>query len=227
MNDDVTGPRSALSRTSHAQWPERLGPLEPAHPHSLPVVGQAVVRERVDAVRNRRKLLEAADRLYSEHGVDEISMDDVAAAAGVGKGTLYRRFADKSALVAALLDERETALQAAMISGPPPLGPGAAPTERLAAFAVAYLEYVGSNIELVALSQTASPGARLRTGAHQFWRQHCTYLLTAAGAPDANLRADALLSALAAEQVRQWLQDRAEAELAPALERLAVALASR
>jgi AcrR family transcriptional regulator len=54
-------------------------------------------------------------------------MDAVAAEAGVGKGTLFRRFGDRAGLAVALLDERERDLQAAVLSGPPPLGPGAPP----------------------------------------------------------------------------------------------------
>lgn len=185
-----------------------------------------MVRERADAVRNRERVLAAAARLYAEHGVEQVSMDAIAEAAGVGKGTLYRRFADKSALAAALLDARETELQAALLSGPPPLGPGAPPADRLAAFATAYLAYVDAHADLVALSQTASPGARLRIGAHRFWRQHCAYLLREAGAPDPGLRADCLLAGLSAEMVRHW---RTEAgldlpALSPAIERLARSL---
>lgn len=172
----------------------------------LPVIGQQVVRERADAVRNRRKVLDAAAALYAERGVAEVSMDDIALAAGVGKGTLYRRFGDKSALAAALLDERERELQGALLAGRPPLGPGAAPHDRLAAFADAYLRYVAGHVDLVAVSQTASPGARLRTGAHRFWRQHCAYLLREAGASDPLVRADLLLAGLSAEQVRHWLE---------------------
>ena len=57
------------------------------------------------------------------------------------------------------------------------------------------------------MSQTASPGARLRTGSHRLWRQHCRILLAEAGAADPGLRADALLAALTAEQVRHWRHD--------------------
>jgi AcrR family transcriptional regulator len=148
-----------------------------------------------------------------------VSIDDIAASAGVGKGTLYRRFGDKSGLAAALLDERESGLQAAMLGGPPPLGPGAPPADRLAAFAAAYLEFVDAHLDLVAMSQTASPGARLRTGSHQFWCQHCRILLSAAGAADPGLRADAILAALTAEQVRHWrhTEGRSLPELASAI----------
>src|SRR6185312_13214570 len=139
--------------------------------------------ERADAARNRRKVLAAADALFATRGVAAVSMDDVAAAACVGKGTLYRRFGDKSGLAAALLDEREAQLQQEMLGGPPPLGPGAAPVERLAAFVVAHLD-------LVAMSQTASPGARLRTGSHRLWVHHCRLLLTECAVPDPDLRAD-------------------------------------
>ena len=162
------------------------------------------VQERADAARNRAKALAAAELLFAARGVAAVSMDDIAASAGVGKGTLYRRFGDKSGLAAALLDERESRLQAAMLGGPPPLGPGAPPADRLAAFAAAYLEFVDAHLDLVAISQTASPGARLRTGSHQFWCQHCRILLSEAGAADPGLRADAILAALTAEQVRHW-----------------------
>jgi AcrR family transcriptional regulator len=163
--------------------------------------------ERADAARNRRKVLAAADELFATRGVAAVSMDDVAAAAGVGKGTLYRRFGDKSGLAAALLDEREAQLQQEMLGGPPPLGPGAAPVERLAAFVDAYLGFVVAHLDLVAMSQTASPGARLRTGSHRLWVHHCRLLLTECAVPDPDLRADVLLAALTAEQVRHWLHD--------------------
>lgn len=190
------------------------------------MLGQPVGRERADAVRNRELILTAAARLYAEHGPDQVSMDAIADAAGVGKGTLYRRFADKAALAAALLDARESVLEAGILSGPPPLGPGAAPAERLSAFVDAYLSYVLQHVELVALSQTASPGARLRTGAHHFWRRHCAYLLQEAGAPDPDVRADSLLAALSAEMVRYWIQDtgRPPRQLSATLQRLARSL---
>jgi AcrR family transcriptional regulator len=175
-----------------------------AQREDLPLLPAGPVQERADAARNRAKALAAAERLFAARGVAAVSMDDIAASAGVGKGTLYRRFGDKSGLAAALLDERESGLQAAMLGGPPPLGPGAPPADRLAAFAVAYLEFVDAQLDLVAMSQTASPGARLRTGSHQFWCQHCRILLSEAGAADPGLRADAILAALTAEQVRHW-----------------------
>lgn len=185
----------------------------------LPVLGQQVVRERADAARNRLRVLEAAERLFGERGVAGVTMDDVAAAAGVGKGTLYRRFTDKGGLAVALLDQRERELQASMLAGPPPLGPGAPPVERLEAFVAAYLVLVDRQLDLVLMSQTSAPGARLRTGAHAFWRRHCALLLRCAGAEDHELRADLLLAGLAAEQARVWMRDqgRPPADLARSL----------
>ena len=193
----------------------------------LPLLSAGPVQERADAARNRAKALAAAERLFAARGVAAVSMDDVAASAGVGKGTLYRRFGDKSGLAAALLDEQESRLQAAMLGGPPPLGPGAPPADRLAAFAAAYLEFVDAHLDLVAMSQTASPGARLRTGSHRFWRQHCRILLSGAGAADPAVRADALLAALTAEQVRHWrhVEGRSLAELTRAITEIARRLA--
>ncbi|MBE2316792.1 TetR/AcrR family transcriptional regulator [Solirubrobacter sp. CPCC 204708] len=56
---------------------------------------------RVDAERNRQRILEAARTLFAERGVD-VSVDDIAAAAGVGIGTFYRRFPDRESLVEAV-----------------------------------------------------------------------------------------------------------------------------
>ncbi len=197
-------------------------------PAALPVLGpSAAPAERADAARNRRKVLAAAEQLFASAGMARVTMDDVAAAAGVGKGTLYRRFGDKSGLAAALLDERERELQAAILSGPPPLGPGAEPVDRLAAFARAYLAFVDRHVDLVEMSQTASASARLRTGSHRLWRHHCRLLLRGAGTPDPAVRADALLAALSAEQVRHWRHEEGVPlpELEAALDRLSRALA--
>lgn len=60
-------------------------------------------RERRDAREHRQQIHEAAVRLFVERGVESVTMDEIAQAAGVGKGTLYRRYADKGALVMALM----------------------------------------------------------------------------------------------------------------------------
>lgn len=164
--------------------------------HELPIAGQPP-RERADAARNRARVLAAAAELHAKHGVDGLTLDAVARAAGVGKGTVVRRFGDKSGLVVALLDARERELQDAMLFGPPPLGPGAPPKERVLAFLDAYLRYLAENLELSTLSETASPGARYRIGVYRFWHQHLRLLC--AGKPDPDHLAHALLATLAGE----------------------------
>jgi AcrR family transcriptional regulator len=60
---------------------------------------------RADATRNRLSILEAADTVFATQGLGA-SMDDVAAAVGLGVGTIYRRFGSKAALIDALFDQR-------------------------------------------------------------------------------------------------------------------------
>jgi AcrR family transcriptional regulator len=60
---------------------------------------------RADAERNRQRIVAAASALFAERGVD-VSMDDIAAAAGVGIGTVYRRFPDREALIEALFEDK-------------------------------------------------------------------------------------------------------------------------
>lgn len=67
---------------------------------------------RKDAERNRAAILATAARLIAERGPDGFSMDDVATAAGVGKGTVFRRFGDRDSLVRAVVDETSEAWRA-------------------------------------------------------------------------------------------------------------------
>lgn len=159
-------------------------------------------RERADAARNRVRILDAAARLFAEHGVDGVTMGAVAQEAGVGKGTVFRRFGDKSGLVAALLDERERELQEAILEGDPPLGPGAPAAERLRAFVAAYLDYLRDHLELLRLSETTAPGARYRIGSYRFWHRHLAILVQQdKHEADPDFRAHALLALLDADLV--------------------------
>ena len=151
-------------------------------------------QERADAARNRRKILEAAEALFAERGVECVSMDNVARAAQVGKGTLYRRFGDRASLAFALLDERERALQEACIRGEAPLGPGAPAADRLCAFGEAMLDHLD---EHYALLSEAERGANFRVGPYAFRYAHLRVLLREANPDcDAEFAAEALLSLL-------------------------------
>jgi AcrR family transcriptional regulator len=106
----------------------------------LPLVDQrAAATERADAASNRQRILKVAARLFEERGADCVSMQDVAREAGVGMGTMYRRFGDRAGLTHELLGEGNRVFQEQILRGPPPLGPGAAPRERLHAWGRGYI----------------------------------------------------------------------------------------
>ena len=157
-------------------------------------------KERADAARNRRRILTAARLLVERHGADAITMDDVATAAGVGKGTLFRRFGDKSGLARALLAESERNLYLRVTTGEAPLGPGAPATERLVAFFDAYLAFLTANLDLMRIAETAKPGARYRAEPYRYWHHHVARLLVEARAPaDPRALAHTLMAAVAAD----------------------------
>ncbi|HKE81894.1 MAG TPA: helix-turn-helix domain-containing protein [Solirubrobacteraceae bacterium] len=168
----------------------------------LPVLGSDQ-RERSDAARNRRKVLEAAGRLFECHGAANVSMDAIAAEAGVGKGTLFRRFGDRASLARSVLEAHERELQEGLIRGPAPLGPGAPPAERLAAFGRAYLAFLERHSDLILAAEFGSPGLRLVSPPYAFYRTHVTLLLLQAGAAEAaDYLADVLLAPLSAATFR-------------------------
>lgn len=143
----------------------------------LTVLGQAPPPERADAARNRRRILDAASRLLAEQGPEAVTMNAVAAAAGMGVGTVYRRFGDVAQLLLALLDHREQQFQEAFLDGPAPLGPGAPPRERLRAFLHALADHIGEHETVMLAAETASPQARFRSAAYVAWHAHVSMLL--------------------------------------------------
>ncbi|SDS04745.1 DNA-binding transcriptional regulator, AcrR family [Brevibacterium sandarakinum] len=156
--------------------------------------------ERADAARNRTRILTAAEELVALKGVGALTMNEVAAAASVGVGTVYRRFGDQGGLVEAMMDEREHRLQDAMTSGRPPLGPGAPAVERIRAFLHAYVDLLETYGSLMAAAEaTMSPDRRYRSGPYTAHRQHLIALIRQAR-PDADAPylAQALLEPLSA-----------------------------
>lgn len=174
----------------------------------LPIAQPDTATERADAARNRERILAAASGLVARRGIDAVSMDDVAQAAGVGTGTVYRRFGDRSGLAVALLDEQARALQDRLLSGPPPLGPGAPAGERLLAFGEHYVALLEEHAPLMC---AAGSGA----GPHAAWILHLSILLRqAVPALDAHWTAEALMATLGANHHRRlrgelgWDSDR-------------------
>jgi AcrR family transcriptional regulator len=118
-------------------------------------------RERGDAARNRERILCAARRLFAERDPGTVPVDEIAAAAGVGKGTVFRRFGDRAGLADALIDEEMRRFQDAFLAGPPPLGPGAPPAARLEAFLIGLFSLQHANLPfaLAASAGHVSPAA--------------------------------------------------------------------
>jgi AcrR family transcriptional regulator len=114
-----------------------------------PVLPLAAPRgERADAVRNRLHLLATAREMLAEQGADKLTMDALAERAGLGKGTVFRRFGTRAGIFQALLDDSERAFQQEVLSGPPPLGPGAPPVDRLIAYGRARIAFLIDHSEI-------------------------------------------------------------------------------
>jgi AcrR family transcriptional regulator len=178
----------------------RASDCEPAGSDLLPISSEQP-HERADAARNRARILDAARALLSEHNPCDVSIDAIAEAAGVGKGTVYRRFGDRGRLMEALLDDRERSLQAAVLTGPPPLGPGAPPGERLVAFLCELVDQWEEFGDLIAEAE-ASTG-QLPSGPHRFRWMHVRVLLDEARPDlDVEVLAAALLAPLSARTYR-------------------------
>jgi AcrR family transcriptional regulator len=173
---------------------------------TVPTVEQLPVLQdepplRADAARNRDKVLAAAEKLFAESSPDCVTMDAVAAEAGVGKGTLFRGFGDRAGLVLALLQQHETQLQEAIIRGPAPLGPGAPPIDRLIAFGKALLRHLAQHGELIAAAEGKLD--RYRSGPFMVYRAHVAMLVREADPTcDWEYLTDTLLASLTATHLR-------------------------
>ena len=169
----------------------------------------SVPPERGDAARNRALLLDAARRLIAERGADAVTTDDIATAAGVGKGTLFRRFGSRAGLMLVLLDEDEKAEQQAMMFGPPPLGPGAPPLERLLAYGRDRLKFVHTHHALLS-DANRDPQMRFNEPM-MLHHRHIRVLLEDAGTTgDLDAQAFALLALLDADYVHRQLTERGQ-----------------
>ncbi|MFC4913446.1 TetR/AcrR family transcriptional regulator [Actinomadura gamaensis] len=190
--------------------------------------------ERADAARNRRAILAATERLLAEHRPQDISMERVAAASGVAKGTVFHRFGNRAGLMLALMVERAHALEDAVRTGPPPLGEGAPDRERLLAFVAAIVDVVSRNKSL--LAELARSGVTVPSSeeyhrsqpnphaVYEFWHGHISTLLRAENpAVDADTLAHLILGALHSDPILAQLTDQGPDRLKAALHALITA----
>lgn len=160
---------------------------------------------RKDAARNRNAVLAAADTLFARgESPDDITMADIAAAAGVGKGTLFRAFGDRAGLLRALYEARLEPIRKAIEAGPPPLGPATPPHQRALALLDAVLCFKLDNRRL-ALALEGSGSSSLYQAEH-YARWHGlvqAVLEQIPGLTDSDFIAHALLAAIRADLVEQ------------------------
>jgi AcrR family transcriptional regulator len=210
-------PRKPDVRTAPAS---PITPLEQVFPLSRlqptqPLQSEDTSRpERSDAVENRRRILDVAERLFAERGVEAVCMQEIARAAGVGQGTLYRRFAGKGELCMALLDSQMHAFQEEVLRTLRDATPGKARNlERLEWFLDALVRFSERHGPLL----SAARSELHRTGQDNLtqrstpfaWMRATVVGLLAAGARtgevradlDAPVVADLLLSALHPQQL--------------------------
>lgn len=191
-------------------------------------------RERADAARNRRAILCATEELLDRYRPEQISMEQVAAAAGVGKGTVFHRFGNRMGLMRALMEERALTLGESVTTGPPPLGPGAPPRERLLAFLDAMVDVVTRNKGLIAALDHAmttapkpaedSPADQDAHPVYTAWHRHISTLIAEERADlDAELLAHILLSALHSDPILALLRRGEGHRLTASLHTLATA----
>lgn len=183
--------------------------------------------ERTDAARNRRLLLDAAAEIVASCGPDKLTTDAVARRAGVGKGTVFRRFGSRAGLLHALADEAGRSFQQAFMAGPPPLGPGAAPLDRLIAFGEASIGRILLDGQVLrAAEQRGGPDPEHPT--QQLVRLHLAMLLRELDVQDPELASYQLAAFLNAGLLLHLQEHRgmSDARLAASWRVLVVALAT-
>ncbi len=129
---------------------------------------------RADALKNRALLLDTAQRLFNQKGVSEVPMAAIAEAAGVGKGTLYRHFDNKSELCHALLDQEMRDLQERFLRR---MRNTYQPLENMEWFLEQVLVFVIQNESLLQGQSSPETVNVLEHPAHLWWRHTIRGLL--------------------------------------------------
>jgi AcrR family transcriptional regulator len=165
--------------------------------------GRPVRTLRRDATRNRERALSAAQALFAVRGAD-VTMEEIAAEAGIGKGTLYRGYPSRAALAQAILDERARELQADLLSGFGVRDRG--PLAVLEEFVLRLRRFTEQNLDLFCISREAGP---FREAPAYLWTRHAVAGLIRAAAHagecrpvDLDLVPDALLALVGPDLIR-------------------------
>ncbi|MFJ3516846.1 MULTISPECIES: TetR/AcrR family transcriptional regulator [unclassified Streptomyces] len=160
-------------------------------------------KPRKDAVRNRAAVFAAADTLFADCGSPEdVTMADIAAAAGVGKATLFRAFGDRTGLIRELYEARLEPIREAVEAGPPPLGPRTPAHLRVPALLDAVLCFKLDNRHLAMALESGGADSPYRTEHYDRWHTLLRDLLRSVPGPDDDdFTAHALLAATRADLI--------------------------
>jgi len=161
-------------------------------------------KPRKDAARNRQAVLAAADALFARcESPEGVTLAAIAAAAGVGKGTLFRAFGDRPGLLRALYEARLEPVREAVETGPPPLGPATPPQQRVPALLDALLCFKLDNRSLMlALEESGAGGSPYQADYYERWHRLLDSILRQIpGLTDSDFTAHVLLSAVRADLV--------------------------
>lgn len=161
-------------------------------------------RVRRDARENRERILVAAKDLFGERGAVATTMQEIARAAGVGQGTLYRHFADKGALCEALIKEDIAAFQERLGAVVTESWAVASPLARLELLLAEKIRLTESHLPLFAAMDAAPRRSKPFRGPFHVWMHERIVTLlgeaVAAGevaALDAPITTDVILAATA------------------------------
>lgn len=160
-------------------------------------------KPRKDAARNRAAALAAADGLFARcESPESVTMADIAAAAGVGKATLFRAFGDRTGLIHALYAARLEPVASAIEDGPPPLGPRTPPLRRVPALLDAVLCFKLDNRHLALALEGIGGDSPYQAAHYQRWHGILQAVLERIpGLTDSDFTAHALLAAVRADLV--------------------------
>jgi AcrR family transcriptional regulator len=175
--------------------------------------------ERADAAANRLRILQVAEQLFAERGVENVNMAEIAGAAGVGKGTLYRRFANKAMLCLSLIDEQMAAFQNDRLAEMRLMAAQGVPhMEQLAVFLEALVHFTDMHSPILSEVQRANllPEADDNSSLPHFWQYMTVHGLLRTAVThneipadlDLDYLADALLAPLKADLFRFQRQTR-------------------